>query len=107
MKRIIATIRTKIGTYQQELVSCGKIRCNKCPHGPYWYCYVAIVTGRTASGKTKSIVRRIYIGKDFRYLDGDQGASAKPGRKRINYNYRAPEDYGVRNLEDVRGVKEL
>jgi hypothetical protein len=26
-------------TYRQEHVKCGKDRCTKCPHGPYWYAY--------------------------------------------------------------------
>lgn len=105
MKRIIATIRTKVATYQQELVECGKKNCSKCPHGPYWYAYVAIVTSRNNSGKTKSIIRRLYIGKDFHFLDGDQGASAKSGRKRVNYNWRSPVDYSARSIDDVRGVE--
>jgi hypothetical protein len=31
------------GTYQRELVKCGKSKCGKCAHGPshgpYWYLY--------------------------------------------------------------------
>ncbi len=26
-------------TYRQELVSCGRENCSRCPHGPYWYAY--------------------------------------------------------------------
>ncbi len=26
-------------TFRQETVSCGKERCTRCPHGPYWYAY--------------------------------------------------------------------
>jgi hypothetical protein len=26
-------------TYREELVRCGKERCTRCPHGPYWYAY--------------------------------------------------------------------
>jgi hypothetical protein len=26
-------------TYRQEHVRCGRERCTKCPHGPYWYAY--------------------------------------------------------------------
>lgn len=26
-------------TYRQEHVRCGRERCTRCPHGPYWYAY--------------------------------------------------------------------
>lgn len=26
-------------SYRQEHVRCGKERCTRCPHGPYWYAY--------------------------------------------------------------------
>jgi hypothetical protein len=26
-------------TYRQERVRCGRERCSRCPHGPYWYAY--------------------------------------------------------------------
>jgi hypothetical protein len=26
-------------TYRLEEVRCGKEKCTRCPHGPYWYAY--------------------------------------------------------------------
>lgn len=47
------------GTYQLEMVSCGKERCKKCAggpsHGPYWYHYFR------RGGKLTSR----YVGKDL------------------------------------------
>ena len=27
----------KPGTRQPRMITCGKPKCTKCPHGPYWY----------------------------------------------------------------------
>jgi hypothetical protein len=56
--RRFAVVETKIIegiTYQRARVSCGKKRCSKCPHGPYWYARVWIRQKRV----------RVYIGKEF------------------------------------------
>jgi len=45
--------------YNLTLVPCGKKRCKKCPHGPYWYAVRWHGNKRT----------EIYIGKTFKTLD--------------------------------------
>jgi len=50
-------------TYQLERVRCGKERCRKCPHGPYWYAYYRKGFGGKVVSK--------YIGKNFKRLDVD------------------------------------
>jgi hypothetical protein len=40
-------------SYRQEHVRCGKARCSRCPHGPYWYAYWK------EGGRT----RRQYVGR--------------------------------------------
>lgn len=44
--------------YHQEHVRCGRERCTRCPHGPYWY----------ASWREDGRTRRQYIG---RHLPGE------------------------------------
>ncbi len=56
-------------SYRQEYVRCGKERCNKCPHGPYWYAYWR------EDGKTRSR----YIG---RQLPGEAPAPVVPDLRR-------------------------
>ncbi len=42
-REVVETKHTPKGSYQLELVDCGKDRCKKCAkgpsHGPYWYHY--------------------------------------------------------------------
>jgi hypothetical protein len=52
-------------TYRQEHVRCGKERCSRCPHGPYWYAYWK-EDGRT---------RKRYIG---RHLPGEPVEEVQP-----------------------------
>ncbi len=56
-------------SYRQEYVRCGKERCNRCPHGPYWYAYWR------EDGKTRSR----YIG---RQLPGETPAPVVPDLSR-------------------------
>jgi hypothetical protein len=42
-------------TFRQEMVRCGKQRCTRCPHGPYWYAYWR------EDGRTRSR----YVGKEL------------------------------------------
>lgn len=42
-------------TLRQEYVRCGKERCTRCPHGPYWYAY----------WREDGRMRSRYIGKDL------------------------------------------
>lgn len=42
-------------TYRLESVKCGKPRCTKCPHGPYWYAYY----------REEGKVRSRYIGAEL------------------------------------------
>ncbi|MEX0868854.1 MAG: hypothetical protein WD011_04200 [Nitriliruptoraceae bacterium] len=44
--------------YRQEYVRCGKVTCERCPHGPYWY----------AHWREDGRRRKRYIG---RHLPGD------------------------------------
>lgn len=46
-------------TFRQEMVKCGKEKCTRCPHGPYWYAYWR------EDGRTRSR----YVGKE---LPGDK-----------------------------------
>ena len=41
-------------TYRQQTVRCGKERCGRCPHGPYWYAY----------WREEGKLRSRYIGKE-------------------------------------------
>ena len=55
-REVIVRVIRGGGTYQLEMVRCGKSRCRSCPHGPYWYQYWK------EGGRTKSK----YIGKASR-----------------------------------------
>lgn len=44
-------------TYELRFISCGKTKCTKCPHGPYWYAIIP-------TGYGKPAVR--YVGKNLR-----------------------------------------
>jgi hypothetical protein len=59
-REVVKESRQQLGTWavQLEFVKCGKPRCKKDRHGPYWYGY------RKEGGKLKSI----YIGKDLANL---------------------------------------
>jgi hypothetical protein len=62
--REVVEQRTDDGvTYQLERVKCGKERCHKCPHGPYWYAYYRKGFGGKVVSK--------YVGKEFKRLDLD------------------------------------
>ncbi len=52
-------------SYRKQYVRCGKERCTRCPHGPYWYAYWK-EDGRT---------RRRYIG---RHLPGEPVETVVP-----------------------------
>jgi hypothetical protein len=72
-KRIVEIVTTQFATYVAKWQKCGKKNCTKCPHGPYWYAYIRIAGGVNEDGsRIKSRIAEIYIGKEFRYLGGDQ-----------------------------------
>lgn len=54
-------------TFRQESVRCGRARCTRCPHGPYWYAYWR------ESGKLRSR----YIGKQLPSVPGSQDQITK------------------------------
>jgi hypothetical protein len=39
--------------YREELVKCGKPKCKRCPHGPYWYAYF----------RAGAFLKKRYVGK--------------------------------------------
>lgn len=53
------------GTYQRELIKCGKALCRRCSrgpaHGPYWYLYQWLPATRAGAAKLRST----YIGKEL------------------------------------------
>lgn len=66
--RIVVESRAeREGTYQLELVKCGKEKCRRCrrapAHGPYWYFYQwqPGTKAKRAGGRLRST----YIGKVF------------------------------------------
>ena len=44
-------------TIREEFIKCGKVNCNQCPHGPYYYMY-----WKVKSNDTKSRLRKKYLG---------------------------------------------
>jgi len=85
MNETIQTIETQFATYKRKRVYCGKKGCSRCPHGPYWYAEVRVSRGRDKKGKyLGSRIKEIYIGRDFRYLNGDQGATRDKHHIRSN-----------------------
>lgn len=63
-RRIVVESQTESeGTYQRELVRCGKCRrCKRAPaHGPYWYLYQWL----PARGSKPARQRSTYIGKEL------------------------------------------
>lgn len=72
--KVIKSITTQKAIYQAELIKCGKKNCTKCPHGPYWYAYIRKKGKVKDDGKRESgSVKVVYIGKDFKFLKGDNG----------------------------------
>ena len=65
-------------TYQRELVTCGKAKCNAL-HGPYWYAYWRSAQ-RELQGAAKLCKR--YIGKDFRRLRIDEARKVEAPKPR-------------------------
>lgn len=64
--RIVLEVRAEAeGTYQRELVKCGKALCRRCSrgpaHGPYWYLYQ---WQPAAMGKPAHL-RSTYVGKQL------------------------------------------
>jgi hypothetical protein len=64
--RWVTLVRTMPeGTYQLELVKCGRSNCKPCKsfpsHGPYWYFYFYEPTKRGKAGRSRSR----YVGKRF------------------------------------------
>lgn len=47
----------KNATIREEFIKCGKINCNQCPHGPYYYAYF-----KDKSNGDKSKLRKKYLG---------------------------------------------
>ena len=47
----------KNATIREEFIRCGKVNCNLCPHGPYYYAYF-----KDKSNSNKSKLRKKYLG---------------------------------------------
>jgi len=69
--RVLRSFSTGYALYRLEWVDCGKSRCTKCPHGPYWYAYTVI--GVVTDGVSTHRLKTHYIGKIFHLLPGDPG----------------------------------
>jgi hypothetical protein len=69
MSTIIDSLQNGYVTYQLIAVSCGKVNCRKCPHGPYWYALIQINGGKT--------IRR-YLGKQTPKTVTDVRAKPQP-----------------------------
>lgn len=39
--------------YREEFIKCGKAKCKRCPHGPYWYAY----------SRSSAYLKKTYVGK--------------------------------------------
>lgn len=73
-----------VARYRQEHVRCGKPRCRRCPHGPYWYAYYR------EGGRT----RRQYVG---RYLPGEPLEPVVPGGEVVTAETAARSDEATRS----------
>ncbi len=47
----------KNATIREDLIKCGKVNCNLCPHGPYYYAYF-----KDKTNNNKSRLRKKYLG---------------------------------------------
>jgi hypothetical protein len=47
MPRVVDQFRHEGKSYQLRLIHCGREKCSKCPHGPYWYVVIQPGTGKT------------------------------------------------------------
>lgn len=45
---LLRTLKFRSVTYQHRLIRCGKKNCERCPHGPYWYAFIALPNGRSS-----------------------------------------------------------
>lgn len=65
-------VRTTYATYVLKKIYCGKKNCGRCPHGPYWYCYITTMyLEKEGKEKERTIVK--YVGKKFQLIKNDPG----------------------------------
>jgi hypothetical protein len=107
VQRIVLEKRSIAGiTYQRELVRCGKPRCKRCPHGPYWYAYfwdaLAGRHGRTKSqyvGKTPPWEKQTELQTEKELdTDGTNTTTATPARSNCAGNVK-------KNADGVQGSR--